>query len=154
MLSSQRALSSKSRSTSTTSISKWRRAYRERKPGPGVTSRYPGCSCKDPCRQNDKCPQSRTLLFCSAAVCYWALRPYPGRDCHTLEQTFQNAPYRHCARRSSHFSTSRLFFTLNAPCTPLAAISAMFLSPSLATTPSSVMFPFLTMIWIGGTAPN
>ena len=48
-----------------------------------------------------------------------------------------------------HFSTRRLFFTLNAPCTPFAAMPATFLSPSLATTPSNVIVPFLTKMWIG-----
>jgi hypothetical protein len=51
-------------------------------------------------------------------------------------------------------STRRLFFTENAPGTPLALMPARSLSPCVATTPSKVTFPFSTMIWTGGTACN
>ena len=51
-----------------------------------------------------------------------------------------------------HFSITRLFLTLKTPATPLAATFARFRSNSLPTTPSRVTLPFLTMMWIGGTA--
>jgi hypothetical protein len=51
-------------------------------------------------------------------------------------------------------STRRLFVTEKTPETLFACSPAMFLSIWLSTTPSSVTFPFLTMMWIGGTACN
>jgi hypothetical protein len=51
-----------------------------------------------------------------------------------------------------YFSMRRLLVTENTPETPLARIPAMFLSASVATTPSSVTFPFFTIMWTGGTA--
>ena len=48
----------------------------------------------------------------------------------------------------------RLLVTLCTLPTPLAAMPATFLSISFATTPSNVTSPFLTIMWIGGTAPN
>ena len=47
------------------------------------------------------------------------------------------------------FSTTRSFTTPKAPGIPCALMPAMFLSPSLSTTPSSVICPFFTMMWIG-----
>ena len=46
------------------------------------------------------------------------------------------------------FATWSWLSTLNTPETPLARISAMAISASLFTTPVSVTWPFLTMIWI------
>ena len=43
-------------------------------------------------------------------------------------------------------STLKPFSTLNTPDTPLARTPAMFLSASLATTPSKRTFPFFTMM--------
>ena len=52
-------------------------------------------------------------------------------------------------------SVLRLLVTLCTPPTPLAAMPAtVFVHLRCATTPSSVTSPFLTMMWIGGTAPN
>jgi len=52
------------------------------------------------------------------------------------------------------FSTRRLFVTEKTPETLFACSPAMFLSIWLSTTPSSVTFPFLTMMWIDGSACN
>ncbi len=60
-------------------------------------------------------------------------------------------PTRHA--QTGYFSTVRLLVTPKTPETPLAAMPAMFLSPSVETGPSSVTLPFFTMMWIGGTAP-
>lgn len=46
------------------------------------------------------------------------------------------------------FATWSWLSTLNTPETPLARIPAMAISASLFTTPVSVTWPFLTMIWI------
>src|SRR5262245_48224072 len=48
--------------------------------------------------------------------------------------------------RPRYFSIRKLFFTENTPATPLACTFAIFLSASLATTPSSVKFPLFTMM--------
>jgi len=53
-----------------------------------------------------------------------------------------------------YFDTTRLFVTENTFGTPFALIPAIFLSPSLSATPSSVTFPFFTMMWIEGTAES
>lgn len=50
--------------------------------------------------------------------------------------------------------TTRLFVTENTFGTPLARNPARFLSLSLSATPSSVTFPFFTMMWIEGTADS
>ena len=50
--------------------------------------------------------------------------------------------------------TTRLFLTENTPGTPFAWIPAMFLSDSWSTTPSSVTFPWFTMIRIGRFEPT
>jgi hypothetical protein len=52
------------------------------------------------------------------------------------------------------FTTCRLFVTWKVPGTPLARRPAIFLSPSLSTTPSSVTWPFFTMIRIGFCTPS
>ena len=56
--------------------------------------------------------------------------------------------------RVSHLPLSilRLFVIEKTPETPLACTPAMVLSFWLSTTPSSVTCPFLTMMWIDGTA--
>jgi len=51
-------------------------------------------------------------------------------------------------------TTCKLFFTEKTLGTPLARTPATFLSLSLSTTPSSVTFPFFTMMCIDGTAAN
>jgi len=55
---------------------------------------------------------------------------------------------------SNYEPTTRLFLTENTFGTPFARMPARFLSPSLSTTPSSVILPFLTIMWIDGTAWN
>lgn len=56
-------------------------------------------------------------------------------------------------KKLSYFpSNLNLFSTENTPLTPFARMCAMSISPCDATTPTSVTFPFSTMIWIGGTA--
>ena len=50
--------------------------------------------------------------------------------------------------------TTRLFLTENTPGTPLARIPAKFLSDSRSTTPSSVTFPWFTMMRIGRFDPT
>ena len=47
---------------------------------------------------------------------------------------------------AAYFDTTRLFFTENTFGTPFARKPAKFLSVSLSATPSSVTFPFFTMI--------
>ena len=47
------------------------------------------------------------------------------------------------------FSTMSWLSTPNDPGTSRAFMPATVLSLSLSTTPSSVIFPFLTMMWIG-----
>ena len=49
-------------------------------------------------------------------------------------------------------SVRRLFFTEKTPDTVFACMPAMFFCISFNTMPSSVTFPFSTMMWIGGTA--
>src|SRR5258708_27192445 len=49
-------------------------------------------------------------------------------------------------------AATKLFFTEKTLGTWLARKPATFLSVSLSTTPSSVTFPFFTMIWMEGTA--
>src|ERR1700733_13182101 len=65
-------------------------------------------------------------------------------------------PLRHEAYRRCHFdaTTCKLFVTEKIPETPLARIPAMFLSPSLSTTPSRLTWPFFTMIRIGFCTPR
>ena len=58
----------------------------------------------------------------------------------------------HNLRCAGYLSTRRLLVTEKAPGTPLAWMLAMFRSMAVATTPSSVTWPFLTMMWMGGTA--
>ena len=48
-----------------------------------------------------------------------------------------------------YFATTRLLVTENAFATPFARSPAMFLSPWLSTTPSSVTWPFFTMMRMG-----
>ena len=48
--------------------------------------------------------------------------------------------------RNCYRSTLRWFLTANTPDTPFAWMLAIFLSPSLAATPSSVTSPLLTMM--------
>jgi|SRR5580658_9817743 hypothetical protein len=50
--------------------------------------------------------------------------------------------------------TTRLFVTENTFGTPFARNPARFLSVSLSATPSSVTFPFFTIMWIEGTADS
>ena len=49
-------------------------------------------------------------------------------------------------RHSRGFSTVSSFMTENTPETPFACSPAMFLSPSVATTPTSFTSPFFTMM--------
>ncbi len=55
---------------------------------------------------------------------------------------------------SDYLLTTRLFVTENTFGTPFARNPARFLSVSLSATPSSVTFPFFTMMWIDGTADS
>jgi hypothetical protein len=55
---------------------------------------------------------------------------------------------------AGYFDTTRLFVTENTFGTPLARRPARFLSVSLSATPSSVTFPFFTMMWMEGTAES
>src|SRR5262249_58021461 len=76
-------------------------------------------------------------------------------NCINLAQNpEQNRPIRRLGRSAYSFVTTRLFFTENTFGTPFARIPARFLSASLSTTPSSVTFPFFTIMWIDGTAWN
>lgn len=52
----------------------------------------------------------------------------------------------------AYFSTFNSLVTENTPETELARSLARTLSISIPTTPTSVTWPFFTMMWIGGTA--
>ena len=54
--------------------------------------------------------------------------------------------------RRAYFSTCKSFVTLNTFGIVFARMLMRFLSPSFATTPSKVMLPFFTMMWIEGKA--
>jgi hypothetical protein len=79
--------------------------------------------------------------------------PIKGRSSHRSRQgvpLMTSAPAG--SRQDCCFSTRRLLLTENTPDTPFARMPARFLSASVATTPSRRTLPFLTMMWIGGTA--
>ena len=90
------------------------------------------------------------------------LRPLAGArrgretGCHSVTRDFGPLPHgqgsvgvlwdRDFPKGLLHFCAASSLVTLNAPGTPLAAMPARFLSPSLSTTPTRVMFPFFTMM--------
>ena len=69
-----------------------------------------------------------------------------------LSRSFIKRKMPSCQVHEPDWSVLRLFVTENTPGTELACTPAAFLSASLATAPSRVTRPLLTMMWIGGTA--
>jgi len=68
------------------------------------------------------------------------------------DHTEEDANCHQDAHRELYFSTVNSFVTENTPETEFARALARILSALFATTPTSVTWPFFTMMWIGGTA--
>ena len=81
-------------------------------------------------RNTNMSPSKLTPVLTAAAECGYARRA----------ARLHGRPF-----QADYFSTRKWLVTENTPGTEFARNPAMFLSPSLATTPSSVNCPFLTI---------
>ena len=84
-------------------------------------------------------------VFKTGAINHSATSPHQLQFYYRMDCSFLN----HSPPEPDHFTTTRLLVTENTPETLFARRPSIFLSPSLSTTPSSVTWPFFTMMRMG-----